>query len=143
MSADLTLFMREFARAFDEQAGAEARDRFLRAVGARMADRLVLPPCTTIEAMEHEMNALLALVGWGRVSLALDRGRQVLQIRHAGLPTLGGLGAPAGYWLAACLAGVYETWIGRQPDGTGGCAVTWRPDQPCEGDVFVMEYGSA
>jgi Cellulose synthase subunit D len=142
MHPDMSFFLREFASGFDGQVGQDARNRFLRVVGTNMATRLSLPPCDTIEALELEINALLGLIGWGSAILTLDRDRQVLQIRHLGLPRLGAAGAPAGYWLAGCLAGLYETWIGRQPGAQNDCVMTWRTDQDCVGGALLLEYGS-
>ncbi|GAA4493130.1 hypothetical protein GCM10023158_09930 [Gluconacetobacter tumulicola] len=137
------LFLRTFAGSFDEQVGEAARDRFLRVVGTRMAERLLLPPCATIEALELELNAALALIQWGTASLHMDRDSRRLLIRHVGLPKVGGLGAPAGTWLLACLAGLYETWIGRQPDATPGCVISWDAGQDCSDGTIVLEYGMA
>ncbi|MBB2205540.1 cellulose biosynthesis protein BcsD [Gluconacetobacter takamatsuzukensis] len=138
----MSLFLREFASGFDEQVGQDARNRFLRTVGANMAARLALPRCDTVEELELEINALLSLIGWGQAGLTLDRDRQCLQVRHRGLPRIGALGAPAGYWLAACLAGMYETWIGRQPGAQNDCVMTWRPDQDCPDGTIVLDYGA-
>ncbi|WP_342629060.1 cellulose biosynthesis protein BcsD [Nguyenibacter vanlangensis] len=142
MSSDMIFFLREFAAGFDAQVGSEARDRFLRQVGASMAGRLTLPPCETVEALELEINAHLALLGWGRATLAVDTARKKLRIRHAGLPRIGSAGAPAGYWLASCLAGLYETWIGRQPDAQPGYGIIWQPDQETADDLLTLEFGA-
>lgn len=57
----MSLFIQEFARSFDAQVGRDGGERFLKDVGRQMATRLSLPACATMDALECEMNAALAL----------------------------------------------------------------------------------
>lgn len=116
----MTLFLRALAAEIDGQAGPAGRDALLRAVGRQMARLAPLTPVATMEALEAEMNAALAGIGWGRTRLSLHEAERALVFTHTGLPRLGGLGEPPGLWLAAALEGLYEAWMAAQPGADAG-----------------------
>jgi len=142
MVIDFTLLLTELAREFDQQAGSDARDNFLRKVGHRIACRVTLPPCKTLLNLELEMNVQLATLGWGQTSLSLAETQARLRLTHAGLPSLGSTGTPPGSWLTACLAGLYEQWLMDQPNAAEGCRITWDPQTPANSiGSLLFEYG--
>lgn len=111
--------LQAIAAEFDERAGIDARLTLLRAAGRRIADRFRLPPCATLEALVAEANAILVLVGWGRVAMMLVPDQSVLRIEHEGMPLVASLGEPIGHWLSSVLEGLYEGWLAAQPDAQG------------------------
>ncbi|MGI4747135.1 MAG: cellulose biosynthesis protein BcsD [Janthinobacterium lividum] len=125
---DFTLLLHALASEFDAQAGTEARDKLLHAVGRRMAERIAPPPCDAVEALEIEINDLLASIGWGRMHFDVRPDEQALLITHENLPRLGALGDPPGQWLAATLEGLYETWLSRQPGATDTYVASREPN---------------
>jgi hypothetical protein len=137
---DLALFLHALASEFDEQAGAPARDALLRAVGQRMAARVTPPPCQTVDALEIEINDLLARLGWGHMSLEVLRNEHAVKITHHNLPRLGALGDVPGQWLAATLEGLYETWFSQQPGAVSAYTATRekRPDPNFRTDVVAL-----
>ncbi|AOX18752.1 cellulose biosynthesis protein BcsD [Kozakia baliensis] len=111
MPADLSMFLHAFATEFDLQAGERARDHLLRSVGKRLASRLPMPTCNTLEEFEIESNSLLGFIGWGQGRISVTTEPRGLSIGIIGAPKVGALGRPVGYWLAACLGGLYEKWL--------------------------------
>lgn len=126
---DFALLLHALASEFDAQAGTEARDKLLHAVGRRMAERIAPPPCVAVEALEIEINDLLAKIGWGRMHFDVRPEEQALLITHENLPRLGAVGDPPGQWLAATLEGLYETWLSRQPGATDTYVANREPDR--------------
>jgi hypothetical protein len=108
-------FLRGLAQALDAQAGSDARTAILRATGQQMAEMLTLPAVDSLEALELEMNDVLAEIGWGRVELTLVEAERCVTIGHTGLPRIGSAGEPPGTWLAPVLEGLYQGWMGQQP----------------------------
>ncbi|MFT8522334.1 cellulose biosynthesis protein BcsD [Gluconobacter oxydans] len=142
MIVDFTLLLTELAREFDQQAGSDARDSFLRKVGRRIGRRATLPPCGTLLDLELEMNVQLATLGWGQTRLSLEEAQASLRLTHEGLPSLGSTGTPPGSWLTACLAGLYEQWLMDQPDAAEGCRIKWDPQAPSSAPrTLLFEYG--
>ncbi|MBS0987272.1 cellulose biosynthesis protein BcsD [Acetobacter okinawensis] len=138
----MSLFLQELARSFDAQVGSGSRDRFLQDVGRQMAVRLGLPPCQTLEALEMEMNAALALLEWGRVTLRVDTLAKKLVLRHVGLPVVGSMGEPPGLWLASALAGLYSVWLEQQPDSLSDARISWSVENKADvPNVVVLTYG--
>lgn len=138
----MSLFLHELARSFDAQVGSVGRDRFLQDVGRQMAARLGLPPCQTLEMLEMEMNAALALLEWGHVALAVDTLDKKLVLRHGGLPLVGSMGDPPGWWLVPALAGLYSAWLEQQPDSLSDARMNWSVEKNSEAThVVVLTYG--
>jgi len=135
MSADFSLFLHSLATEFDAQAGVKARDHLFRAVGRRIAERLPLPKCTTLEEFELETNALLALLGWGCAHIFVQSRSHSLRIEYAGLPTIGSLGSPPGYVLAPVICGLYERWL-KQAEGSDIYKKEIEIVPPIEGSVI-------
>lgn len=138
----MSLFLQELARSFDAQVGSGGRDRFLQDVGRQMAVRLGLPPCQTLEMLELEMNAALRLLEWGHVTLVVDTLDKKLVLRHTGLPVVGSMGEPPGWWLAPTLAGLYSVWLEQQPDSLSDARMSWSVDKKADAaHVVVLTYG--
>lgn len=138
----MSLFIQELARSFDAQVGKSGRDRFLSDVGRQMAKRLVLPACETMEALELEMNAALALIEWGSVILDIDISDRKLVLKHTGLPTVASVGEPAGYWLASVLSGLYAQWLEQQPDSLPDARMSWSVETSANNvTAVVLTYG--
>jgi len=131
------VFLRALAFEMEAQAGSEASATVLRATGQQMARMLALPPVASMEALEMEMNAVLAELDWGRVTLTLRDTERFVELRHAGLPALGSAGDPPGFWLAPVLEGLYETWMGQQP----GADDALRARLYACGDEVLLRYG--
>jgi Cellulose synthase subunit D len=108
-------FLRGLALELDAQVGPDARIAVLRATGHQMAEMLALPAVDSLEALELEMNDVLAEIGWGRVELTLVESERCVTIGHVGLPRIGSAGEPLGTWLAPVLEGLYQGWMGQQP----------------------------
>ena len=68
------MFLRGLALEMEAQAGPVASTAVLRAVGQQMARLMALPPVGSMEALEMEMNAVLAEIGWGKRTLDNERG---------------------------------------------------------------------
>jgi hypothetical protein len=108
-------FLRGFAVELDTRVGPDVRVAILRATGQQMAEMLTLPAVDSLEALELEMNDVLAEIGWGRVELTLLEAERCVTIGHTGLPRIGSAGEPPGTWLAPVLEGLYQGWMGQQP----------------------------
>jgi hypothetical protein len=107
--------LRGLALELDAQVGSDVRIAILRATGQRMAEMLTLPAVDSLEALELEMNDVLAEIGWGRAELTLLEAERCVTIGHVGLPRIGSAGEPLGTWLAPVLEGLYHGWMGQQP----------------------------
>jgi hypothetical protein len=134
-------FLRALASEIDAQGGAAARDELLRGIGRRMARLMPLPEVASMEALEMEMNDALKAIGWGAMRLALREGERSLIISHVGLPRIGAAGDPPGLWLSAVLEGLYETWLGQQPDSDNSL-IAQRIAVPAP-DTLTLRYGKA
>ena len=129
-------FLRALAQEMEAQAGPEAAAGVLRGAGEIMARLLTLPPVGSMEALALEMNAVLAEIAWGQVSLVLNESERCVVITHIGLPRIGGAGDPPGSWLAPVLEGLYEAWMAQQP----GSDEMLRARVQQIGDVVVLHY---
>jgi Cellulose synthase subunit D len=132
-------FLRALAAEIDGSAGRAAREAMLHSVGVRMAQMLPLPGVESIDALQIEMNEALAAIGWGSVVLELSEPSRYLTLTHTGLPRIGAAGEPPGTWLAACLVGLYETWITCQPGGSAGLKA--RLQSASSSGTIVLQYG--
>lgn len=107
-------FLRGLAVELDAQAGRDLSVSILRSVGHRMAAMLALVAVDSLEALELEMNTVLAEIGWGNVGLTLREGERCVVLSHSDLPCIGSAGEPPGAWLGPVLEGLYEGWLGQQ-----------------------------
>jgi hypothetical protein len=114
-SAAWRVFLRSLAAELDAQAGPEASVAILRATGRQMAGLLALIAVGSLEALELEMNAVLADIGWGRVRVTLNEAERCVVLSHSDLPPIGSAGEPLGAWLAPVLEGLYQGWMSQQP----------------------------
>jgi hypothetical protein len=130
-------FLRGLALEMEAQAGPVATAALLRGVGQQMARLAALPPVGSMEALEMEMNAVLAEIGWGSVRLAMNEVERCVVLTHAGLPRIGSAGEPAGSWLAPVLEGLYQGWMGQQP----GADEQLRARVQSCGSVISIRYG--
>lgn len=133
------LFLRALAEEVDGMAGAAGRDALLRAIGARMARLAPLPEVSTLEALEIEVNDALADLGWGEARLEMDDASHSLRIHHARLPRIGSLSGSQGPWLTALLEGLYETWLGQQPQAD--TTLTARRSETGPDGTVALTYG--
>ena len=136
-AAEWRVFLRGLALEMEAQAGPAATVALLRGVGQQMARLMALPPVGSMEALEMEMNAVLAGVGWGSVRLAMNEAERCVVLTHAGLPRIGSAGEPAGSWLAPVLEGLYQGWMGQQP----GADEQLRARVQSCGSVITIRYG--
>jgi hypothetical protein len=102
-----------------------------------MARLTALPPVDSMEALEMEMNAVLAEIGWGSVRLTMNEAERCVELDHTGLPRIGSAGEPAGTWLAPVLEGLYQEWMGQQP---GADELLRTRLQHC-GNSIAIRYG--
>jgi hypothetical protein len=131
-------FLRGLSVELDGQIGSDASVAVRRAVGQRMASLLPLIPVASLEALEVEMNTVLAEIGWGCVQLTLHESERCVTMIHCGLPQVGSAGEPAGTWLAPTLEGLYQGWMGQQPGADGSLSA--RVGR-CEGERIIIRYG--
>ena len=131
-------FLRGLAVELDAQAGSDASSAILRGVGQQMAGLLPLIAVASLEALELEMNAVLAEIAWGRVQVRLHESERCVTMAHSGLPQIGSAGQPAGRWLMPVLEGLYQGWMGQQP---GADASLRARIGNCEGDSIIIRYG--
>jgi hypothetical protein len=108
-------FLRGLALELDTQIDADTRASILRATGHQMARMLGLSVVSSLEALEMEMGAVLAYIGWGSVQLSLDEVERCVVFNHSDLPRIGSAGEPSGTWLAPVLEGLYQGWMSQQP----------------------------
>jgi hypothetical protein len=107
-------FLRGLALELDAQAGPDASRAIRRATGQQMAAMLALLDVQSLEALELEMNMVMAEIGWGSVALTLNEAERCVMLRHSDLPCIGSAGEPPGTWLAPVLEGLYQGWMGQQ-----------------------------
>ena len=131
-------FLRGLALELDAQAGSDASAAILRAAGQQMAAMLGLLAVHSLEALELEMNGVLAEIGWGSVRLALHEAERCVILRHSDLPRIGSAGEPPGTWLAPALEGLYQGWMGQQ---AGADPSFNARAKGYEGDTIVIRYG--
>jgi hypothetical protein len=131
-------FLRGLALELDAQVGPDAGSAILRGVGQRMAGLLPLLPVASLEALELEMNTVLAEIGWGCVQVTLHESERCVMMTHAGLPHVGSAGEPAGAWLAPVLEGLYQGWMGQQPGADGSLSARIGR---YEGERIIIRYG--
>jgi hypothetical protein len=131
-------FLRGLAVELDAQVGRDARVVILRGVGRHMASLLTLVVVDSLEALELEMNVVLAEIGWGRVQVSLHEAERCVVLVHGGLPKVGSAGEPPGTWLAPVLEGLYQGWMAQQPGADGSFVA--RINQT-DGDSIVVRYG--
>jgi hypothetical protein len=131
-------FLRSLAVELETQAGPDASVAIRRGIGQRMAGLLPLISVASLEALELEMNAVLAEIGWGCVRVRLHEPERCVTIIHTGLPPVGSAGEPAGTWLAPVLEGLYQGWMGQQSGADGSLlARIVRYD----GERIILRYG--
>jgi hypothetical protein len=122
----------------DTQAGTDASIAILRGVGQQMAGLLPVVPVASLEALELEMNMLLAEINWGHVKVRLHEAERCVTMVHTGLPQVGSAGQPAGCWLAPVLEGLYQGWMAQQPGADSSLRAQIARH---EGESIVIRYG--
>jgi hypothetical protein len=132
-------FLRGLAMELDAQAGPQGRDILLRSIGLQMARLIPILPVASMEALEMEINERLATIGWGHTRLVLQEADRCLIFTHSGLPRIGSVGEPHGFWLSAVLEGLYEGWMAQQPGADPALAARRQMDH--EGDAVILRYG--
>jgi hypothetical protein len=131
-------FLRGLALELDAQAGPDASSAIRRAAGQQMAAMLALLGVHSLEALELEMNMVMAEIGWGSVELTLNEAERCVMLRHSDLPCIGSAGEPPGTWLAPVLEGLYQGWMGQQAgaDPSFNARVTTYED-----NAVIIRYG--
>lgn len=110
-------FLRALVETLDTSLERNTRNGLLRAVGGRLAQALPLSPAATLEELEARMNAALAELSWGYVSVALDEADRSLRLLHRAAPVVGAAGDEAGGWFGTVLEGLYAAWLTAQQGG--------------------------
>jgi hypothetical protein len=131
-------FLRGLALELDTQAGPDVDTAIVRAAGRQMAAMLTLVAVHSLEALELEMNSVLAEIGWGSVQLTLHEAERCVILRHSDLPPIGSAGEPPGTWLAPALEGLYQGWMGQQAGADPSFSARVKGH---EGDTIVIRYG--
>jgi hypothetical protein len=131
-------FLRGLAVELETQTGSSASSAILRGVGQQMAGHLPLVAVDSLEALQLEMNMVLAEIGWGSVQLTLQEAERCVVLTHLSLPRIGSAGEPMGTWLAPVLEGLYQGWMGQQPgaDASFQASIGRR-----EGNRILLRYG--
>jgi hypothetical protein len=132
------VFLRGLAIELDARTGPEASSAILRAAGQQMAGMLALVAVDSLEALEMEMNGVLAEIGWGSVRLMLHEVERCVILSHSDLPRIGSAGEPPGTWLAPALEGLYHGWMGQQAGADPSFATRIKSH---EGNTIVIRYG--
>lgn len=114
------------------------RSVLLRAIGARLAATLPVPPEDTLLGLETRMNERLASTRWGSVSIELDANGPALVLTHARAPHVPVAGAE-GNPLSPVLEGLHAAWIASQPGAEPDLAPTLVSANDSE---VVLRYGA-
>jgi hypothetical protein len=131
-------FLRGLAVELDAQAGADGSKAILRGVGQQMARLQPVISVASLEALEVEMNVVLAEIGWGQVQVKHMEADRCVLLVHIGLLVVGSAGEPAGTWLAPVLEGLYQGWMGQQPGAEGPLRVQI---ESYEDESIIFRYG--
>jgi hypothetical protein len=131
-------FLRGLVVELEAQTGPNASSTILRGIGQQMARLLTLVAVDSLEALELEMNLVLAEIGWGHVQLLLQEAERCVIMVHTGLPSVSSAGKPPGTWLAPVLEGLYEGWMGQQPGADGALR---SQIERHEGNNVFIRYG--
>ncbi|MFC7610128.1 cellulose biosynthesis protein BcsD [Teichococcus aestuarii] len=126
VSAQWRGFLRALLETLDADLDRNTRNGLLRAVGGRLGQALPLPAATTLAELEARMNAALAELSWGYVSVALDEADRSLRLSHHAAPVVGAPGDEAGSWFATVLEGLYTAGWRRSRGWLGSGAATPR-----------------
>ncbi len=111
---------------------------FLRQLGMRIASQTPLPTVVTIDELEAAINAAMAELDWGYVSMTAEESAVV--IRQHAFPGHGADDGPSATWrraFAAVLEGVYAVWL-REQGGGGALDVRVKDDTAV--DVLELTY---
>ena len=137
------LFLSALAREVDSAVTSALRDTWLRRVGTLIAGDLMLPPTTTLEAFETEVNEVLADLGWGHARFELDEASRILNIAHERLPAFDDAAGQGPAWLSAVLEGLYTAWLAQLPHA-GSASFVARRRWPAQASGSVaLVYGRA
>lgn len=122
---------------FENFAADEARG-FFRQIGTRMARDVPLRPSTTLEDLEHSINAALGGLDWGYARLFLDDAAMI--IVHRAYPGSHRADGPSAWThaFAAVLEGLYTAWVQSQ-GGRPEMRAHVQEDAP--GDALVFKFG--
>ncbi len=78
-------------------------------IGARFADRIALPACTTLQALQQAMNQVWTDMQWGQVQL--QQTASGIEIEHRFSPLAAAFGEATSPWTVGFLQGVYQQWM--------------------------------
>ncbi|WP_181378073.1 cellulose biosynthesis protein BcsD [Teichococcus aestuarii] len=140
VSAQWRGFLRALLETLDANLDRNTRNGLLRAVGGRLGQALPLPAATTLAELEARMNAALAELSWGYVSVALDEADRSLRLSHHAAPVVGAPGDEVGSWFATVLEGLYTAWLAAQQGGGSEAGPQLRVVQS-EPGLVQLRYG--
>jgi hypothetical protein len=131
-------FLRGLAFELETQAGRDTTVAILRATGQQMSALLALLAVDSLEALQLEMNVVLAEINWGSVRLMLHEAERCVVLSHSSLPRIGSAGDPPGTWLAPVLEGLYQGWMGQQAGANPSFTARIKD---YEDDTIIIVYG--
>ncbi|WP_376090946.1 cellulose biosynthesis protein BcsD [Roseomonas sp. CCTCC AB2023176] len=131
-------FLRALLEILEQHLDPLERSVLLRAIGARLAATLPVPPQDTLEGLETRMNERLASTRWGTVSIELDANGPALVLTHARAPNVPITGAE-GNPLSPVLEGLHAAWIASQPGAEPDLAPVL---VSANGSEVVLRYGA-
>jgi hypothetical protein len=111
---------------------------FLRQLGMRIGSQTPLPAVVTIDELQDTINAALADLDWGYVTMTAEESAMV--IRQCAFPGHGTDDGASATWrraFAAILEGVYVVWL-REQGGGGALDVRVKDDTAV--DVLELTY---
>ena len=137
-------FMRGLAVELEAQVGPDVSRSVLHGIGRRMAGLLPLVGVDLLEALQTEINVVLAGIGWGHAQLSLLEAERCVAIVHTGLPRVSSAGDPPGTWLGPLVEGLYEGWMGHQPGADSAFRARigeYARSGEDDGDRIIIRYG--
>ena len=122
---------------FEAMVDPRDADRFLAALGVRMAKYLPLQSCESLAELEDAINTTLGDIDWGWVRLSEARGH--VEILHAAYPQVPQDKARRS-WLVPILEAIFTVWLAQQG---GAAAHTARLAAPVDasGAPLIFHYG--
>ena len=129
-------FMAAMFAEFEERVGPIEADRFLEALGSRMAQSLPLPRCAKLQELEDRINGVFEDIGWGWVRIF--EGDGFIEILHGAYPNV-----PQGEqwrsWLVPILEGIFTVWFAQQ-GGDESCVARLAAAPQSPGAPLTIHY---
>jgi hypothetical protein len=122
---------------FEEKVASNDADRFLAALGERMAKFLPLRRCESLEELETGINAVFGEIDWGWVRVA--EGSQFIEILHGAYPQVPQDEARRS-WLVPVLEAIFTVWLAQQGGAESHAARLAAPAE-APGAPLLFRYG--